>query len=245
MINHTKFRTEVLEKFTSELDLKSYLPAELLAKNLKFTSHLEAIHESLHVLTGGSIIRPMLGTITPNSEVSAKYKLLMFDAFKAIAGGVLKGEDFENLPRERSSFQEVLDLINGEPNQVKRIFKCEKLNLSPEELQSLCDFAAATSKAYIDATSRWINNVVRCDGDHPEIAGYMLRVREAEESQKAGQPLTPANKIYLNSNIARVYLEDRGTARGLEGLTESPRTSAAPRAEAAALQGSSSQAATK
>lgn len=241
MINHLKFKNEVLEKFNSE-DL--YLPHELLAKNLKLTSHLESIHESLHVLTGGATTMPMVGTVAPNAGASAEYVLLMFDAFKAVADGVLDSEDFKKLPHEKNALQRLLNFANGDQDQVKRLFKLEESAWSPEELKSLCTFVAESSKAYIAATSQWINNVAR-EGRDLDVTKYMLRVQMAEESQKTGEPLTPVNKIYLNSNIARACLEGRGTAGGLEGFTESPGTSTASRSRATVLKDSSGQVATE
>lgn len=243
MINHQKLKNEVLDKFISE-DLEGYLPSELLAKNLKLTSHLESIHESLHVLTGGSVTRPMVGTITPNAGASTEYVLLMFDAFKAVADGVLSSEDFEKFPHEKNALQSLLKLTNGDQSQVKKLFKLEESATSPEELQILCTFVAESSKAYIAATSQWINNVAR-EGRDLDVTKYMLRVQMAEESQKAEEPLTPVNKIYLNSNIARACLEGRGTAEGLEGFTESPGTSTTSRSGATVLKDSSNQVATK
>jgi len=179
-------------------------------------SHIETLHDALHVLTGGTISSTMTGTVRPGT-LSSHNALLYFNLFKGLSDGVLSVDDFRS-SRESDKILTVKSLLDGDPDFMKDFVTRKSIAIDCEggEFRKYCEDVSASSKDYVKKAFDWLNaHVIAGDIDSTD---YIKGMTKAEEVDK--ENLTPLQKIYLSSNTKSLV-----ESRGLKSTTSDDVTS--------------------
>ncbi len=172
--------------------------------------HIETLHDTLHVLSGGTISSTMTGTVRP-STLSSHHALLYFNLFKGLSDGVLSADDFRS-SREFAEILTVKSLLDGDPGFMKDFVTSKYIEIDCEgdEFGKYCKDVSVSSKNYVQKAFEWLNtHVIAGDIDSTD---YIEGITKAEEADK--ERLTLLQKIYLSSNT-KALME----SQGLEGTT--------------------------
>ena len=195
---HDKFKEEVLEVFMNQI---SNISADI---GIRSALHIETLHYSLHVLTGGEISSIMTATVRPNT-LSSHNILLYFNIFKGLADGSLKTEDFDIKSYDYTKIKTVKHLLDGEAGIVKRIILKTSLDIATqgEEFDKYCQQISRESRDFIKFACQWVEQLVQNrDIESFDYVNKVIKTKilvGAEGFDKTS--LTNAQKIYSISNV--------------------------------------------
>ena len=180
------------------------LKSESQDSKARSTLHIETLHYSLHVLTGGIISSIITAPVRPNT-LSSHNILWYFNLFKGLANGRLTKEDFDPKNLDYTKLKTAKFLLDGEEGIVKKIILQKPLDIATqgEAFDQYCEQISIESRDFVNFACAWVDQLVQ-NGAIDSLA-YVNKVIETKILVEAADfdktKLTAAHKIYLISKV--------------------------------------------